>query len=241
MFFSYDDVGSAFELFTLPHVLAILGFAILPVFLLIRSKDRIRASKHERTIRISLAMAGMLCEWSLYAWYLLNGVTDWRIILPSTLCPLTLYLSAYCMVTLDRKFSSIVYFYSYGAFFSFLLADVVHGFDRFRFYLFFLVHASIFVNVVYLRVVNKVVSDKQAKRKAQRFLFPFILGSIVLNELTGQNFFYLKWPPFKDFPVFQQVYDVHWIAYALLCIVCYYLLIEIMGELAILLKIDRSA
>jgi hypothetical protein len=97
------------------------------------------------------------------------------------------------------------------------------------------------VNVVYLRVVNKVDFDTPAKRKARRFLLPFILGSLALNELTGQNFFYLKWPPFEDFPVFQQLYDIHWIAYALLCVVCYYLLIEIMGGLAILLKIDRNA
>ena len=241
-FFLYDDLGMVFEAFTLEHLLASLIFAVLPVTLVILLKDRIRRLRYEAILRMGLGFLGLAFEFTQYFWHYHGGLTDWRQIYPTTLCGLRLYIGSIAMITRNVRIAQIAYFYSYGAFFSFLFAEVSHGPDRFRFYAYFIIHGLILVFSAYQIAVCRVRADKKGLANSLRLLVPVLSLSIALNYLFSDitlqlNFFYLSYPPF-EFPVFSQLYEIHrWLYSAVVCI-CYFLLSLIMYGIA---KLGRFA
>lgn len=240
MFFSYTDFGETLTLFSLQHILSVLIFAVLPVIILLMFRKIILKSKAEPAIRISLGVFGLLLEFGLYAWYIFSGgITDWRIVAPTTLCGLSIYLSSYAMITLDKRISAVVYFYSFGAVLSFIVADTSFGYNRFRFYTYFIIHGLIIVEAIYLRVIHRVKADKKTFYSACLFLLPFLAGSILFNQIFDMNLFYMKFPIFEDFPVFQQLYDLNWIYYSIAVFFTYYILMLIMYGIAKLAKMDK--
>ncbi|MHB1484147.1 MAG: TMEM164-related integral membrane acyltransferase [Saccharofermentanales bacterium] len=233
MFFSYTDFGETLTLFSLQHVLSILVFAVLPVILLFIFKKSLLKSKVEPAIRITLGVFGLLLEFGLYAWYIFSGgITDWRQVAPTTLCGLSIYLSSYAMITLSKRISPVVYFYSFGAMLSFIVADTSFGFNRFRFYTYFIIHGLIIVEAIYLRVIHRVKADKKAFYSACLLLLPFLAGSVLMNQIFDMNFFYMKYPILEGFPVFQQLYDLNWIYYSIAVFISYYIFMLIMYGIA---------
>ncbi len=195
--------------------------------------------KKEPFIRIGIGIFGMLLEFGLYAWHIFSGgQTDWRQIIATTLCGLSIYLSSYAMITLSKRISPVVYFYSFGAVFSFLLADSSFGYDRFRYYTFFIIHGLILFEAIYLRVVHGVRADKKAFFRACLILAPILVASVILNEIFDMNFFYMNFPPFEDFPVFQQLFDLNKYYYTTAVAVSYYILMSVMYGIAKATKID---
>jgi len=240
MFFSYHDFGTTFHLFSMQHALSVLIFAILPCGLLLLFKNRLRASKKEPAFRISIGIIGMTLEFGLYAWHIFSGrQTDWRLIIPTTLCGLSIYLSSYAMITLSKRISPVVYFYSYGAAFSFLLADSSFGYDRFRYYTFFVIHGLILFEALYLRVIHRVKADRTAFLRACAILAPILIVSVIMNHLFDMNFFYMSFPPFEDFPVYQQLYDMNRYYYSAAVFASYYILMSAMVGMAKMAKTGR--
>jgi hypothetical integral membrane protein (TIGR02206 family) len=242
-FFLYTDLGMGFASFTRAHLLASLIFAVLPVAIVILLKDRIRRLRHESFLGIGLGVLGLSIEFLQYYWHYHGGQIDWRHIYPTTLCGLTLYISSIAMITRNVKLAQIAYFYSYGAFFSFLFAEVSHGADRFRFYAYFVIHGLILVNATYQIAVYRVRADKEGLANAVRLFIPVLALSFILNHFFSDgelqlNFFYLSHPPF-EFPVFSQLYDIHWLLYAAAVCISYNLLFLIMYGIARWGKFDR--
>jgi len=241
MFFSYTDFGETFFLFSLQHALSVLIFAILPCILLLLLKNRLKTWKKEPVFRIGLGIFGLLLEFGLYAWHIFSGgETDWREIIATTLCGLSIYLSSYAMITLSRRISPVVYFYSFGAVFSFLLADNSFGYNRFRYYTFFIIHGLILFEAVYLRVIHRVKADRKAFIRACLILVPILVASMILNPVFEMNFFYMQFPPFENFPVYQQLYDMNGYFYSAAVFASYYILMAAMYGIARITKIDRS-
>lgn len=240
MFFSFTDYGQKLEMLTPQHLLAIFIFAVIPCIFVYLIRNKLRKSKLEPFIRISIGVFGLLLEFSLYAWYIFAGQkTDWREIVPTTLCGLTIFLSSYSMITLSKRISPIIYFYSFGAFFSFIFADISYGYDRYRFYSYFVIHGLILVNTVYLRVVHNFKADGKAFTRAALILFPFLLLSVVLNKIFDMNFFYMDFPIIKNIPVYTQIYETNVYLFSLSVFASHYILMLAMYGIARLIKIDR--
>jgi hypothetical integral membrane protein (TIGR02206 family) len=240
MFFSFSDTGHTFHLYSLQHLLATLFFAILPCLLIIFYKKKLAAWKYEKNLRISIGIFGLFLDFFQYSWYLFSGGSnDWREIIPTTLCGLSIYLSSIAMITLNRRISSWVYYLSFGAFFSFLFADVSHGYDRFRFYGFFVIHGLILLNTVYLRAIHRVKADRKALKDTSLLLLPILILSFFLNHVFDMNFFYMSFPLFPDFPIYQGLYDFHPYAFSAAVFISYYMLLLVMAGLAKLMKTDR--
>jgi hypothetical integral membrane protein (TIGR02206 family) len=241
MFFSFTDFGHKLELFTPQYYLAFLIFAVIPCFLVYLLRNWLRKSKLEPFIRISIGVFGLLLEFSLYAWYIFAGKkTDWREIIPTTLCGLTILLSSYAMITLSKRISPIIYFYSFGAFFSFVFADISYGYDRYRFYSYFVIHGLILVNTVYLRAVNNFKADGNAFARAALVLFPFLVLSVVLNKIFDMNFFYMEFPIIENIPVYTKIYEINVYLYSLAVFASHYILMLAMYGIAKLTRMNRS-
>lgn len=240
MFFSYTDYGETLELFTLQHFLAGLIFAFLPCLLIIFFKDKIKNSKYEKTLRYAISYITLLFELLLYLWYIISGgIRDWRMVVPSTLCGLTLFLACYSMFTLSKKISPVIYYYSYGAAVSFIASDISYGYNRFRFYTFFIIHGLILVMAVYLRVINGVKSDKKAYIRSMLILLPILIISVLLNQIFDMNFFYMEMPIFDNAPIYTDLFLINKYFYSLAVLVTYFILNSMMFAIAKVSKIDR--
>ena len=240
MFFSYLNYGYEFHLFSLQHLIATIVFLLIPVTLLLIFKEKIRNFKHESILRMSFGVFGLLLEFIQYGWYVFSGrVTDWRLVIATTLCGLAVYLGSIAMITLNKKISPVLYYLSYGAVFSFLFADISHGFDRFRFYGFFVLHGLIIFNTVYLRVIHGFKYDKQAFVRTCKIMLPVLIASIILNHIFDMNFFYMSYPLFEDFPVYTFLYETNRYLFSLSVFVSYYILMSVMYLLAKIAKWDE--
>ncbi|MHB1452356.1 MAG: TMEM164-related integral membrane acyltransferase [Saccharofermentanales bacterium] len=243
-FFLYKDFGKEFYLWSIDHLLATVIFALLPIAVILIFKNKIRNLKHEPLIGLFMGILGLLIEFIQYYWHYHGGQTDWRHIYPTTLCGLTLYISSIAMISRNDTLAKIAYFYSYGAFFSFLFADISHGYDRFRFYAFFIIHGLILCNAVYMIAVRRIRADKQGLRSACLLLVPVLAASFALNYFFSDdsllmNFFYVSYPPF-EFPVFSPLYEANPLVFSLVVCICYFLLNLIMYGIAKILKFDKT-
>ncbi len=247
-FFSYEDFGHTFYEFSLQHLAATIIFAVLPVLFVILLAKRIRGSGADKSLAILAGVIGLALEFTQYYWHYYGGQTDWRHIYPTTLCGLTIYLSSIAMITGNRTLGSVIYFFSHGAFFSFLLPQLSFGYDRFRFYAYFVIHGLIFFNAAYLLLVRGIKADKKAMITSGIILLPVLVLSVVFNHLFSDpdlsvagsirmNFFYLDHPPF-EFPVYSWLYGIHRYLYTASVIISYYLLLLIMRGISWLLKLD---
>jgi len=239
MFFSFTDFGVKLELFTFQHFIAIIVFALIPCFLLYYFRSAIKNYKHEKFIRISIGVYGLIWEFSLYAWYIFSGgKTDWREVVPTTLCGLTIFISSYSMITLSKRISPIVYFFSFGAVLSFIAADINYGFDRYRFYAFFVIHGLIIFEAVYLRVIHRIKADKKAFIGSSLFLIPFLVVSIIVNPMLDMNLFYLNFPFIADAPVYTQIYNFNNYLFTLAVVITYYFFLLLMYGIAKKARLD---
>ncbi len=247
-FFHYEDFGHTFYEFSLQHLLATIIFAVFPILAVILFRKKLEGSTADKYIAVFAGVLGMAFEFTQYYWHYHGGQTDWRHIYPTTLCGLTIYLSSIAMITGNRTLGSVIYFYSFGAFFSFLLPQQSFGYDRFRFYAYFVIHGLIFFNSTYLLLVRKIKADRKAMITSGIILLPVLILSIIFNHAFSDpdlsvsgavrlNFFYLDHPPF-EFPVFSQLYAIHPYLYTGAAFISYYLLLLIMRGVSRLLDLD---
>jgi hypothetical integral membrane protein (TIGR02206 family) len=222
-FFDYYTYGIPFHLFGLQHLIGVILFAIVPITILLTNHKRIKLNKNEKKIRLFVAFITLLTEFSLYLWYLLNGISDFRLILPLGICGMSLYFSSFAMILKSKRLFNMISFFLYGPIASFLLADILHGFERIRFYQFFIIHGAIFINVLYLYKVHNFKPDVKGFKDANILLTFFLFISLIIDFATNANFFYLNYPLFEDAPVFQYLYDTNHLFYAAFVIFCYYI------------------
>lgn len=239
MFFSYYDIGVGFKVFSVQHLLASMVFALLPCWLAWRYRHSLANWRHEKVIRNVVGISILIVEFSLYAWYVFAGkVTDWRPIVPTSLCGLTIYLGAYAMITLDRRIAPVVYYYAFGAFFSFIFVELEHGYDRYRFYNYFILHGFILISTVYFHAVHRIPYDVKALRRSILILTPVLIASVVLNPMLDANFFYMEYPIIRGFPVFEPAYVASKYLYSALAFLAYFALMGIMFLIAKLLRMN---
>lgn len=232
LFFDYDNIGFKFYEFSIQHLIAFVIFAVIPIFFLYLFKGKLNDWRYERQFAIFVGVFGLAIELLQYFWHYYGGQTDWRQIYPTTLCGLTIYISSIAMISCNKYLSSIVYFYSYGAFFSFLLPGLEFGFNRFRFYAYFVIHGLILFNTAYLILIRGIKVDKKAMIHSFILLFPILILSIWFNEIFSDaklalNFYYLGYPPF-EFPVYSWIYGISKYLYTAAVFISYYLLMLIM-------------
>lgn len=247
LFFDYEDFGYQFYEFSLQHLIATIVFALIPVAVIIVFRKRFASSRFDKAIAISAGIVGMTFEFVQYYWHYIGGQTDWRNIYPTTLCGLTIYLSSYAMITGNRTIGSVIYYYSYGAFFSFLLPQQSFGYDRFRFYAYFVIHGLIFFNSTYLVLVRGIRTDRKALFTSGLILLPVLSISILFNNIFSDpaggvvqmNYFYLDHPPF-DFPVYSWLYEKHSFLYTTAAFVSYYILFLVMHLVARVLNLNKT-
>ncbi|QVK19858.1 TIGR02206 family membrane protein [Mycoplasmatota bacterium] len=211
-FFSYEPSNNIFRLYSIPHIIMLIVFAVMLALLYV-SKDKIRKSKYEKVIRISFASIVLSLEIMLYFWYILNGQTDLALILPFEVCGFALYFGVFMMYFKNYKLFRLGYYWSFGANIAILFPPILYSFDRFRFYQYLFNHMFIFIMYLYMYFVHKF--KPTLKAYIQSILFMILVAPImyILNIIMDANFFVLsssegapfEWLRNMDGPLFTLV------------------------------------
>ena len=188
-----DDVE--FTNFTFAHLAPILVAAGL-IYLMYRYRDKLRDFKHEKTVRLSLAITMIVCEMSYY----------WRLVaitelnpnpidhLPITVCGWVIVFGSYLVVTKSQSLFDIVYFWAFaGSIFALITPTVITytGPTRFRYYQFWFEHLLGYIAVFYMIFVHKMRPNIKSIIKAYVAMIFLAIIAYAANEMIGPGANYL--------------------------------------------------
>ena len=152
-FAGLEYTGAPFELFGTPHLigLAIVLLANVSLVFLRKASDRTKTA-----FRYILAAVLILNE---LAWHLWNWQTgQWTVqkLLPFHLCSVMVWLSAYMLITKNRRIYEFAYLLGIaGALQALLTPDAgMWGFPHFRFFQIIISHGALVMAAIYMTVVE---------------------------------------------------------------------------------------
>lgn len=187
-------MSEAFVFLSVPHI-AGLAAAALAVAALVRFRAALREPKRNRAFRIGLVGALVGSEAALYAWYTASGEWGWHA-LPFQLCTVTLWLSAYVLLTRSRAAYEAAFFLGVlGAMQALLTPYLTVTFPDFRYFHFFFAHVAIIAAGVFMTAVEGYRPTVRSVFRAFLWLNVLAVPAAVANALTGYNFMFLARKP----------------------------------------------
>lgn len=198
-YFFGEGTEVEFSLFTFAHFAPILLMLTL-IYVIFRSRDKLRGWQHEEKLRYALAFALIITDMSYY-WRLVgmpslggNPVDN----LPIGVCCWATIFCSFMVVGKSQFLFDIVYFWLFsGSLFALLTPTAITyaGPTRYRYYQFWLEHTLGYVAVFYMIFVHRI---RPTVRSAVRsYIALVILAVIAYNVnvmLPGANYLYMARP-----------------------------------------------
>ncbi len=193
-----------FTNFTFAHFAPILLMIGL-IFVIYRSRNRIRSCKQEKSFRYILAFALILSEMSYY-WRLVgmpalspNPVDH----LPITVCGWVVIFASYMVIGKTQSLFDICYFWLFsGSVFALITPTVItySGPTRFRYYQFWLEHTLGYIAVFYMIFVHNM--RPTIKSAIRAYIALIVLAGIAYfaNSMIGPGANYLFMAKPEDTP-----------------------------------------
>lgn len=196
--------GVEFTNFTAAHFLPIILVAGL-IFLIYRSRDKIRGMKREEVFRYIIAFVLIVSEMSYY-WRLVavpslepNPVDH----LPITVCGWVAIFASYMVIGKSQTLFDLCYFWAFsGSVFALATPTVITntGPTRFRYYQFWAEHLFNYVAIFYMIFVHKMRPTKKSFLKAYIGLVALAVIAYTANRLIGPGANYLFMARPEDTP-----------------------------------------
>ncbi len=184
-----------FKNFTLAHFLPII-VAIGIIFLIYKFRDKIRDSRHEKKISLTLAFVAIICEMA-YFWRLVgvpslgaNPVEH----LPITVCGWSVIFCSYLVVTKNQTLFDISYFWLFsGTIFALITPTVISycGPTRFRYYQFWGEHTLGYIIIFYMMFVHKMRPTIKSAIKSYSLFGVLAVIAYTANKMLGPGANYL--------------------------------------------------
>lgn len=185
-----------FTNFSLAHFVPLILLGVV-VFLIIKFKDRIKESKHEKTYRMILSFMLIITEMS-YFWRLV-GVVDLNANpidhLPITVCGWAVIFCSNLVLSKSQTLFDIVYFWLLsGTLISIFTPSAVLSYcgpTRFRYYQFWLEHTLGFVALFYMIFVKGMRPTFKSMAKSTIVLAILAVVAFTANQILGPGANYL--------------------------------------------------
>lgn len=200
-FFSYEP-GVPLPMFGVWHIAALsLFLGICMVMWIFREPLRRLTPKKDRALRWSVAAGALILETSFKFWLVAHQKFSISEILNLELCYLTLIISSItCLFEHERLFE-ISWFWWFGGILSLLfpiMGEHTYGPDRFRYYHYFIIHASFIWMNLYLLWIKRFRISLRALQRSVSVLVMLVIIASVVNRVWGLNFMFLREPPFSS-------------------------------------------
>lgn len=194
-FFTGDYAGAPFQLFGLPHLIALTIIALVNAALLIagrRFPERWRPA-----FRYGLAALLIVDEALWHLWNWMTGKWSLQTTLPLHLCSVLVFLSAIMLVTRNYPLFEVVYLLGIaGASQAILTPDAgPYGFPHFRFFQVFISHGSIVTAAVYMAAVEGYRPTPTSLRRVILRANLYMVAVGIVNALIGSNYLFIARKP----------------------------------------------
>ncbi len=172
---------------------------LVSAFLLIKYQDRIRTSPYERPIRIAITIWAIGMELFFWRWVFKGQANaNWydyfvtNTMFPFQACATSLWLMIFCSLTNNVKVFKIFFFMAIiGPLVTLVAGDAGYGFDRFRYYHYYLVHMFTLLMAIHLLVYNQVTFTPKDFRNVTIYIVVYAAIAVPLNVIFGSNFLFL--------------------------------------------------
>lgn len=191
MFF-FDESLETFEMFSTSHLLAVL-FWIAAITVMVVFRRRIREiPRLDRFIRLFLAIAMLIMQLIYYVWVFWRGDASLEL-LPFGLCHLSMYMTAFTLLTQSRIVYKIVFPWAIiGALLSLAIADMTFEFPHFRYIHYFGLHGMFLFGVIYLAVVRGFDITYRSLWLSGLILLGLAVPVFFFNRAFGTNHLFLS-------------------------------------------------
>ncbi len=186
--------------FTAAHFIPIIVAGII-VFLIYKFKDRIRNSKYEKNIAMTLAFTAIICEMS-YFWRLVGvpslGANPEEH-LPITICGWAVIFCSFLVVTKNQTLFDISYFWLFSAtIFALITPTVITycGPTRFRYYQFWGEHTLGYIIIFYMMFVHNMRPTIKSAIKSYALFAVWAVVAFFANKMLGgiANYLFMAMP-----------------------------------------------
>jgi hypothetical integral membrane protein (TIGR02206 family) len=193
-FFARDFYGQAFELFGIPHVIAL---SVLLAFNLILLQSKHAREDQKKSIRWALALALVVNE---TAWHVWNGaVGRWSIqsMLPLHLCSALVWIGALMLVMRNYRMYEFMYLLGIGGAIQALATpDLgIYGFPHFRFFQTFISHGLIITSAIYMTVVEGFRPTWKSLLRVALWMNIYVVIVYFINDAIGSNYLMINAKP----------------------------------------------
>lgn len=215
---------SEFTLLSFEHFLTAVIVVLLVVCFYFIS-PRLKKWKSEWILRYSFALFMLLSQITIFKYNYDSGYM-WYNYLPEATCGWAIYFGALSLITKNRTFTVLTFFWGWGAISTILFPNILEGPTRYNFYQFFARHILILFSSIYM---FRVFDFKLHKRDFLTYVYwtlPMtIIGGIlsfIVNKPDQLNMFYMLQPA-SNTPLFGTIleysyplYIIIWLSFATL-------------------------
>ncbi len=186
--------------FSAAHFIPIIALGVI-VFLIYKFKDKIRSSKYEKNIAMTLAFTAIICEMSYY----------WRLVgvpslganpeehLPITICGWAVIFCSFLVVTKNQTLFDISYFWLFSATVFALITPTVISYcgpTRFRYYQFWGEHTLGYIIIFYMIFVHGMRPTIKSAIKSYVLFVIWAIVAFFANKMLGgiANYLFMAMP-----------------------------------------------
>lgn len=242
--FFIHEVNSDFVIspYSYQNIIFIL-IAIISIVMILLFANKIKESKYEKKIKISVAILLVVLEVSYHIHNIVNGVIS----VPLHISSFSTILSIIILLTDSEKiFNTLFFFGVLGGIAAFVMPDMLHyTYYHFRFYNFVLIHIGIMiVPLYYYKAYNYELKLKSLYRI---YLFLLVIAPFIIlaNYLLDKNYMFIGQKPdiiaayLPEWPYFIIIYLIMiFILFHILYLILHFR--EISSSLIKVLKKDKS-
>lgn len=184
-----------FELFATTHLTAICAIVTVALVLPLAVRMLVPAV----TGRVAHLLAALLlAQEGVMVWLRVDTWGFSADLLPLHMCTLAVYLSAWMLVTQDRRVFEVVYFWGLGGTTQALLTpDLEEGSPALSQLLFFLGHGAVIVSIFYAMIVFRFRPHLGSLPRVMAITATAAAVAFAVNLWLGTNFMYLMAKPIR--------------------------------------------
>jgi hypothetical integral membrane protein (TIGR02206 family) len=186
---------AGFETFSLEHFATMLVLGIITYGVIRKGKVADEPEKSNIGLMIAgLAFSTIIIDAIVKIAY---GSFDILVDLPFFMCDLVAIILPFVILSDNRKWIGILYFWALaGTMQALITPDVEAGFPSFHFFRYFIGHACIIIAVLYTVIVKKIRIGWQDFLNAIIYAQFYLVGVHLINQILSSNYGYtLQKPP----------------------------------------------
>jgi len=217
-------------MFGIQHLFALIFFAISGMALISWAQKLSEKKQVKIGNLIAVFLSAVIIVWSILKIYL-RGF-DIQKDLPFHLCNfIALLLPLFSFSRKKIYYDVLLFWVLAGTTHSIITPDLINGFPNYIFLKYWIVHAGLIIYVFYATLIYKFYPTLKSVRNSMIALQGYLIIVLVVNTLTGANYFYTNRKPevgsaldyLGDWPTYIFVVELILIPYFLLIYLPFYL------------------